>query len=50
MKETNIFDYEESDEKQYEHLNIMCVTDDVEELKKMQFIVSKKYMILIIKK
>ena len=34
----NIFDYEERDGKQYEHINMMCVTDDIEELKNMQFI------------
>ena len=26
----NIFDYEESDGKQYEHINRMCITDDIE--------------------
>ena len=31
----NIFDYEESDGKQYEHINIMCVTEDIEQLKNM---------------
>lgn len=32
-----------------EHINRMCVTDDVEQLKNMKKCVEKKYLILIIK-
>ena len=35
----NIFDYEESDE----HINRMCVTEDIEQLKNMIYCIEKIY-------
>ena len=51
MNDINIVD--ELKDLLNEYINIMCVTEDIEQLKSMkkgQFIVSKNYMILIIKK